>query len=152
MKYGTPIGCCKSCDFPVLHYCRHNIVMLKFVYELQISGVGSNNSTNWATTSALVFTYISLFWFWTELPSFTFPTQSSCPGRIRTWDRKLSLLNLLPLSHFFKKWDTPVSFSFIFVFSNKHCNFYNKLLRKMSIQYLVPGFEPTTFQNMSRLQ
>ena len=31
------------------------------------------------------------------------------------------------------------------VFSNKQYNFYNKSMWKMSIQYMVPGFEPTTF-------
>ena len=38
-------------------------------------------------------------------------------------------------------------FIFLFlVFSNKHhYNFYNKNMGKMSIQYMVPGFEPTTF-------
>ena len=45
---------------------------------------------------------------------------------------------------FFKKWAFPASFSFIFVFSNKHNNFYNKC-GKMYIQYTVPGFELTTF-------
>ena len=32
------------------------------------------------------------------------------------------------------------------VFSNKHYNSYNKYMWKMSIQYTVPGFEPTTFR------
>ena len=32
------------------------------------------------------------------------------------------------------------------VFSNKHhYNFYNNYMWKMSIQYIVPGFKPTTF-------
>ena len=31
-------------------------------------------------------------------------------------------------------------------FSNKHYNVYNKLIQKMSIQYAVQGFEPTTFR------
>ena len=35
--------------------------------------------------------------------------------------------NLLTCQLFFlKKWPTPASFSFIFVFSNKHYNYYNK--------------------------
>ena len=43
-----------------------------------------------------------------------------------------------------KKWANPDLFYHLFsVFSNKHLyKFYNKL---MSIQYTVPGFEPTTF-------
>ena len=40
---------------------------------------------------------------------------------------------------------SSVSFSFIFVLSNKHYNFYNKF-EKMSIQYLVLWFEHTTFR------
>ena len=32
--------------------------------------------------------------------------------------------------HFFKKWAIPASFSFIFVFSYKHYNFYNKYMWK----------------------
>ena len=45
---------------------------------------------------------------------------------------------------FFKKLANPGLFIHLFsVFSNKHhYKFYNKLL---SIQYTVPGFEPTTF-------
>ena len=47
---------------------------------------------------------------------------------------------------FFKNGPTPASFSFIFVFPNKHYKFYNKYVcDKMSIQYMVPGFELTTF-------
>ena len=39
----------------------------------------------------------------------------------------------------------PLS-SFIFVFSKKHnYNFYNKYVLKMSIQYTMVGFQPTTF-------
>ena len=36
---------------------------------------------------------------------------------------------------------------FIFVFSNKHYNSYSKYMCKnvTSIQYMVPGFDPTTF-------
>ena len=30
------------------------------------------------------------------------------------------------------------------VFSNKHYNFYNNICEKMSILYLVLGFEPAT--------
>ena len=49
---------------------------------------------------------------------------------------------------FFKNGPTPVSFCLFSVFSNKHhYNFYNRSMWKnvMSIQYMVPGFEPTTF-------
>ena len=40
-------------------------------------------------------------------------------------------------------------FCFISVFSNKQYNFYNKSMWKnvqTSIQYMAPGFKPTTFQ------
>ena len=40
-------------------------------------------------------------------------------------------------------------FRLFLVFSNKQYNFYNKSMWKnvqMSIQYLAPGFEPTTFR------
>ena len=46
-----------------------------------------------------------------------------------------------------QKWANPALFYRLFsVFSNKHhYNFYNKYLWKMSIQYMVLRFEPTTF-------
>ena len=49
--------------------------------------------------------------------------------------------------YFLKNGPSPASFSFIFVFSKKHYTSYNKYLWRnvMSIQYMVPGFEPTTF-------
>ena len=49
---------------------------------------------------------------------------------------------------FFKKnGPSSASFSFNFVFSNKHYNFYNKYMwiNVMTIQYTALGFEPTTF-------
>ena len=47
---------------------------------------------------------------------------------------------------FLKNGPTPASFCLFSVFSNKnHYNFYNKYMWKMSIQYVVTGFEPTTF-------
>ena len=51
------------------------------------------------------------------------------------------------LSPVLKNGPTPASFSFIFFFSNKHENSYNKYMWKnvMSIQYMALGFEPTTF-------
>ena len=55
---------------------------------------------------------------------------------------KISIV--LNLRMFFKNGATPASFSFIFVFSNKHYNSYNKLMWKMSIQYPAPGLELTT--------
>ena len=41
---------------------------------------------------------------------------------------------------------TQASFHLFLVFLNKQYNFYNKSMQKMSIQYMVPGFKPTTFQ------
>ena len=52
------------------------------------------------------------------------------------------------VSNFFlKKWADPGLFYRLFlVISNKHhYNFYNKYMRKMSIQNTVTGFEPMTF-------
>ena len=46
---------------------------------------------------------------------------------------------------FFKKWANPASFLFIFGLFKQTIEFYNKYMWKMSIQYMVPGFEPTTF-------
>ena len=44
----------------------------------------------------------------------------------------------------------PASFWFIFIFSNKHYNFYKiiceKFQSKISIQYMVLGFEPKTLR------
>ena len=48
----------------------------------------------------------------------------------------------------FFKWPNPGLFYRLFsVFSNKyHYNFYNKYMRKISIQYMVLGFKPMTFE------
>ena len=47
---------------------------------------------------------------------------------------------------FLKNGPTRPLFRLFLVFSNKHhYNFYNKYMWKMSIQYTVPGFKPTTF-------
>ena len=48
---------------------------------------------------------------------------------------------------FSKNGPTSASFSFIFVFSNKHYNSHNKYMWKnvMSIQYRAPGLEPKAF-------
>ena len=58
--------------------------------------------------------------------------------------RKTVIINEM---YFFKKMGhlSPL-FHFVFVFSNKHVNFHNKCMWKMAIQYLVQGFEPTTFR------
>ena len=46
---------------------------------------------------------------------------------------------------FLKIGPTPASFSFIFGLFKQTLQFYNNNMWKMSIQYTVPGFEPTTF-------
>ena len=46
---------------------------------------------------------------------------------------------------FYKNGPFPASFIIYFwSFSHKHYNFYNNICEKLSIQYLLPGFEPTT--------
>ena len=45
---------------------------------------------------------------------------------------------------FLKKWANPGLF-FVYFRSFQTNNFYNKYMWKMSIQYMVPRFEPTTF-------
>ena len=45
-----------------------------------------------------------------------------------------------------KNGPTPASFLFIFGLFKKTIQFYKKSMRKMSIQYMAPGFEPTTFR------
>ena len=43
---------------------------------------------------------------------------------------------------------SPASFLFIYVFfTNEQYHFYNKSMWKMSIQYTILGFEPTTSHN-----
>ena len=71
---------------------------------------------------------------------------NGCKIRIPVWSiPKTGALMTFSLS-FFKNGPTPASFSFFSVFSSKHqYNFYNKYMWKMSIQFTVPGFEPTTF-------
>ena len=50
------------------------------------------------------------------------------------------------LTLFFKNWPTPASFCLFLVFWNKHYKFFTtNICEKMSIQYMVPGFEPMTF-------
>ena len=50
------------------------------------------------------------------------------------------------LTVFFKKWPTSASFSFIFSIFKQTLQFFKtNICEKMSIQYMVPGFEPTTF-------
>ena len=60
-------------------------------------------------------------------------------GRQNLWD-----------SNIFKKSNPGLFFVYFQSFSNKHqYNFYNKSMCKnvqMSIQYIAPGFEPTTFK------
>ena len=58
----------------------------------------------------------------------------------------------MPNNHFTKLFESSVAFKNIpglfyclfSVYSNKHNNFYKNICEKLSIQYLVPGFEPTT--------
>ena len=50
---------------------------------------------------------------------------------------------LLKVKHYVK----PGLFLFIFVFSNKHYNFYNKYMWKLSIHYKVLEFESSTFKS-----
>ena len=59
--------------------------------------------------------------------------------------------SILDPRSFFKKWANPGLFSiYLFsVFPNKHYNFYNKSMWKMSILYTAPGFKPTTFEHES---
>ena len=46
---------------------------------------------------------------------------------------------------FFKKWETRPLFCLFSSFQTNITKFYIKYMWKMSIQYTVPGFEPTTF-------
>ena len=65
--------------------------------------------------------------------------------------RNLTFLTNAELNIFLKKWANPDLFYCLFsVFTNKHhYKFNNKLMWKMSIQYMVPGFKPTTFGTVS---
>ena len=45
-----------------------------------------------------------------------------------------------------KNWPTPASFSFIFGLFKQTLQFFTtNICEKMSIQFTVPGFKPTTF-------
>ena len=47
---------------------------------------------------------------------------------------------------YFKKWANPGLFSFIIGLFKQTLNFFTtNICEKMSIQYMVPGIEPTTF-------
>ena len=68
------------------------------------------------------------------------------------WDVPLSISFFLLLyvsSFLFSMGQRRPLFRLFLVFSNKHYNFYNKSMWKMSIQYTVPGFEPTTLEHES---
>ena len=60
---------------------------------------------------------------------------------------KISLKHLAKWNgNFFKKMGQPRPFFVYFrSFQTKITNFYYKYMWKMSVQYMVPGFEPTTF-------
>ena len=73
-------------------------------------------------------------------------------GEWITWKNKNDTLKLsvewtepMKRGEFYLKWANPGLLLFLFlVFSNKQYNFYSKSMWKMSIQYMVPGFEPMT--------
>ena len=56
------------------------------------------------------------------------------------------------ITYFIKKWAIPASFSFIFVFSNKQNNFYNKYLHVINVHPVYgAGIWTHDLQNMSLL-
>ena len=58
------------------------------------------------------------------------------------------LTTTICVSIFFKNGPTPASFLFIFgLFKQTLLQFLQQICEKMSIQYTVPGFEPTTFRS-----
>ena len=65
-----------------------------------------------------------------------------------TWSEVLSNRFVLFASNFDRFFNGPTRASFLFIlfFSNKQYNFYHKSMWKnvVSIQYMVPWFEPTT--------
>ena len=64
----------------------------------------------------------------------------------KSYSISLNIWNCGKVSFLFFKMGQPRPLFRLFsVFSNKQYNFYNKYMWKMSIQYTVPGFEPTTF-------
>ena len=71
---------------------------------------------------------------------------------IRTRDRRMvgadeSTELWRPRTDFFKKWANPASFGIYFwsLQANIITIFTTNISEKISIQYMVPGFEPTTF-------
>ena len=61
-------------------------------------------------------------------------------------DSLLYLFHLPAIHSFLKNGPNLASFSFIDVFSKTYYKFYNKLIyEKISIPYMVPGFELTTY-------
>ena len=117
-------------------------------FELQTSGIGSNGSINWATTTAwwdciLQFLFSRHQWldYWlTILKVNTCHTEEKCSHSNILANRWKYFLK----SFFLKKeWANSGLFSCIFAFSN---SFYSKYVcEKMSIQNTVPGFKLTTF-------
>ena len=61
----------------------------------------------------------------------------------KCWNFAKSYFEAISTSSFFK-WPSPASFMvYLRLFKKQHYNFYN-ICEKMSIQYPVPGIEPTT--------
>ena len=58
----------------------------------------------------------------------------------------LGLIKQVCFYCFFKNGLTPAFFVYFRSFAKKQYHFYIKSMWKMSIQYMAPAFEPTTFQ------
>ena len=71
--------------------------------------------------------------------------------RVSIWQayceqRFAAVLGIVLKTLFFKMDKPRPLFCLVLVFSNKHhYNFYKKKVKKMSLQNMVPGFEPMTF-------
>ena len=84
---------------------------------------------------------VFILWFWKQLLVCFIESIAEEALVSKYLDRALLLKS------FFKRMGQPRPlFRLFLVFPNKQFNFYNESMWKMSIQYMAPGFEPTTVQ------
>ena len=87
-------------------------ILTMAVFEPQTSGFGSDHSANWAAT--------------TVQGSISFHCSIHPFLPLHYFKMKVAAFEVVSLLNCFFKWAIPASLLFIFVFSNKHYNSYNK--------------------------
>ena len=126
-----------------IHWTNYKSCLLSIVFK------------NWPFKASFSFNFRLFKFQYSWLLTFNLNLANDWIWNADLWSRKWPLYQLRhnhcpsTFTCFFKKWDNPGPFYRLFsVFSNKHhYKFYNKLRWKMSIQYTVPGFEPSEHES-----